>query len=144
MITLFYPLSKSELTNSVNIKQYDKDIENLEPLLLKCENCMARNTCGSDCYVQLFENSLNDNLCEFKKYIFLISIYFCAQIEMTNYDIYCEVVNMANKIIDRLHQDEELNRLFLKCSHKYSFTKLKEIKDTDTKRYNRIIKKYST
>ena len=37
MITLFYPISKSKLTNSVNIKQYDKDIENLEPLTLKCE-----------------------------------------------------------------------------------------------------------
>ena len=37
MITLFYSLSKSELTNSVNIKQYDKDMDNLEPLTLKCE-----------------------------------------------------------------------------------------------------------
>ena len=129
-------ISKNQIEKGENNYYFD-------PYPKKCENCMARNTCGSDCYVQLFENSLNDNLCEFKKYIFLISIYFCGQIEMTNYDIYCEVVNMANNIIDRSHQDEELNRLFLKCSHRYSFTKLKKIKDTNGDRYNRILKKYN-
>ena len=57
--------------------------------------------------------------------------------------VYCEIVNMANIIINRNRYDKELNDLFLKCSSKYSFTELKKIKDNNKKKYNRIIKKYT-
>ena len=109
----------------------------------KCENCIAKNVCGSDCYVQLYENSLNDSLCIFKRNIFMLSLYFCGKIETTNFDVYCEVVNIANEIINRAHYDKELNELFLKCSNKYSFTKLKKIKDNNKKKYSKILKKYA-
>ena len=109
----------------------------------KCQNCIAKNVCGSDCYVQLFENSLNDSLCIFKKNIFMLAIYFCGKIETTDFDTYCEVVNMANEIINRTHCDKELNELFSKCSHKYSFTELKRIKDNNKSKYSKILKKYT-
>ena len=41
MITLFYSLSKSKLYNSVDINKYYKDIENLEPLTIRC---ICKNT----------------------------------------------------------------------------------------------------
>lgn len=109
----------------------------------KCEKCIARNVCGTDCYVQLYENSFNDELCVLKRNIFMLSVYFCGKIEITDFNVYCEIVNMANIIINRNRYDKELNDLFLKCSSKYSFTELKKIKDNNKKKYNRIIKKYT-
>ena len=73
----------------------------------------------------------------------MLSLYFCGKIETTNFDVYCEVVNIANEIINRAHYDKELNELFLKCSNKYSFTKLKKIKDNNKKKYSKILKKYA-
>lgn len=108
----------------------------------KCESCIVKNVCGSDCYVQLFEDSENENLCYFKKNIFMLSMYFCGKIETTNFDIYCEIVKMANEIINRTRFDKELNELFLKCSHKYSFTELKKIKDNNKEKFFELQKEY--
>lgn len=109
----------------------------------KCNNCIAKNACGSDCYVQLFESSNDNNLCIFKRNIFMLAIYFCGKIEIENFDIYCEIVKIANEIINRNHFDKELNDLYLKSSHAYTFTNLKKIKDHDKDKYKKILEKYN-
>ena len=70
-------------------------------------------------------------------------IAYVFSIESTDFDTYCEVVNMATEIINRSHCDKELNELFSKCSHKYSFTELKRIKDNNKSKYSKILKKYT-
>lgn len=141
-----YPCSPAsfheELKLTLNQIQNNDNNSFFKCSLDKCYKCMARSICGGECYVQSYEESNNDNLCDFKKHIFTLSLYFCGKIEIENINVYNKIITIANEIIGRNRVDKELHDLFNKCSDKYTFTELKKIKDNNMNKYRKILHKY--
>lgn len=54
---------------------------------------------------------------------------FCGNIEIKAFDIYQEIVDIANTILWRSYKDEALDNVYKNNKEKYSFTELKDLKD---------------
>lgn len=107
-----------------------------------CNVCECRNICGSLCYIQKFQFGHSQNLCNFKKEIFKLSIYFCGSIELSNLKIYESIIFEAQKIVLRSTKDNDLESLAKNDACGMSYTKLKHLKDTHQKKYKKIKQKY--
>lgn len=103
-----------------------------------CSFCIAKNICGSECFVLVFESSEQKNLCEFWRNLLIIALKLCGQIEMENYSYYAELVNIVNEIIMRSCRDEELHKTYLRHKNKYTFTETKNIKDHEQSLYKKL------
>ncbi|MFA6830071.1 MAG: hypothetical protein WCR67_05160 [Bacilli bacterium] len=79
--------------------------------------------------------------CDFKKFLFELSLKFCGTIEIESYDIYCEIVKVAEDILKKSYLDNELNYVYQKCKTKYTFTELKKIKDNDYQKFLELKRK---
>ncbi|MEG0034256.1 MAG: radical SAM protein [Bacilli bacterium] len=104
----------------------------------KCENCISRNICGSDCYVLQYEFKNESGLCEFKKYLFFLAMYLCGTIELEYFESYCKIIKIGEEIIKRNYYDIDLRNTFIKCNGKYKFTELKDLKDHNFDEYLKV------
>ncbi|MGM9858906.1 MAG: radical SAM protein [Bacilli bacterium] len=142
-----YPCAPASYHKELEITKKDIEMGNNNPYFDdypdKCKNCISRNVCGSDCFVQLYEYSNNENLCNYKKRLFILATYFCGKIEINNFDSYCLIVNLVDSINSRNKCDEDLKQLYKKCSNEFTFTELKKIKDNNQSEYKKIHQKYS-
>lgn len=137
--SIFHPdleISKAEIEKGINNKYFLK-IQN------KCKDCIAKNICGCDCFVFMYENPKEEHLCDFKRHLFLLALYYCGTIEMQSFDTYSKIVLIANEILGRSYYDKDLHDLYLKCSKKFTFTQLKDYKDHNPAHYLEIKKKYT-
>lgn len=130
-----YPCSPAIYHNELEItKDQIKNNENnpyFTSIPIKCEQCILKNVCGSDCYVLLYEKVSETELCEFKKFLFILSMKFCGTIEIMSFDIYTDIVKISNNILLRSYKNKELDFVYNKYKNKYKFTELKQIMDND-------------
>ncbi|MCM1130365.1 MAG: radical SAM protein [Roseburia sp.] len=106
-----------------------------------CNSCDCINICGSLCYIQNHQYENNSNLCQYKKEIFKLAVYFCASVELTDIEVYKKMLMESQQVIFRNNVDKELS-LIAKTSSKYTYTKLKFLKDKKPIKYARIKRKF--
>lgn len=76
--------------------QYKNKIENLYADKIRyCKKCWARYTCGGECFAVGYENNgkieqPTQSMCELKKYLIQLSIYFWTTLRYEHEDIYNE------------------------------------------------------
>ncbi len=85
------------LDNGIDLK-YKEKFENLYADKIEyCKNCWARYTCGGECFAvgyghsKIFEKP-NPVMCELKKHLIQLSIYFWTRLRFEHKEIYDEVI----------------------------------------------------
>ena len=110
----------------------------------QCRNCSYLHICGGECKVILDNNNgkVDKYMCIFKHNLFKLSLKLCGAIYLFSSSLYDELVYIVEKILNRAFGDERLYTLFDSLKGIYSFTELKEIKDTKPLMFEELYKQY--
>lgn len=95
--------------------------------ITKCKSCPLRHICGQECLIEIKNNEPNNYMCQYKKHIILLAIYFYEIIKEKNIDIHESLYKFCLMVEKRKRKDSDLE-LFLRANN-YNFTDGKRLYD---------------
>ena len=127
-----------------NIESFVNNMDKTFSSAAQCRNCSYLHICGGECKVILDNNNgkVDKYMCLFKQHLFKLSLKLCGAIYLFSSSLYDELVYIVEKILNRAFGDERLYTLFDSLKGIYSFTELKEIKDTKPLMFEELYKQY--
>ena len=100
-----------------------------------CQKCDFRNICGGECQIEkLLSKGINKIMCEYKKHLILLAIYFVMEVGEHNLLSFDELHKFCIEIDNRRKLDKDLDK-FLKEHKEYNFIEGKKKYDEQEKKY---------
>ena len=122
--------AKNKIETSSMTKLFEKQLDKSE-----CKLCDFRSFCGGECQIEKeLSHGINKIMCEYKKHLILLSMYFLNELANKNKGEYKKIYDFCTEIENRKKIDLELNE-YLNNHPNLSFVEGKKIYDQIKKRY---------
>ena len=120
--------------NELNIEK-QKEILEIQNNREYCKECSIRYLCGGECMIeQELSNGPNRIMCEYKKHLILLSMYFVYKLSFLNPNSLKKLIEFSQEVDSRRRLDRKLIE-FLKDNPQYNFIEGKKKFDSLIKRY---------